>query len=122
MIATDGLLDGLTWLVIAAAVLIAVAVQASVAAGIEPPLSLRKIAIRAVGAGFSALTCGLLMVGSGKFDLNWALYIGLGGILGFLGLESLDLAAAYIRKKLGIEDKKDDKKDDQGNDEGGGEA
>lgn len=99
-IITDGILDGLTWLIIMAAMVLAVMTQALKAAGVKPPLSLREITIRSLGAGITALTLGLILLGYGKIELHWALYLGLGGVIGYWGQEAMVAVVEYLRKKF----------------------
>lgn len=104
-IITDGVLDGLTWLIITGAVLLAMATQALKAAGVKPPLSGRDILIRSLGAGLSALTIGLLLMGTGKITLHWALFLGAGGLIGYWGQEALgfvlNAVIAVIKQNIG---------------------
>lgn len=98
---TDGITDATTWCVIGGAVLLGVFAQAFKAAGTHPPLTVREIAVRSGGAGVAALTLGLILLGLGKIELHWALYMGLGGVIGYWGQEALAWAVTQVQRRAG---------------------
>lgn len=98
---TDGINDTVTWYVIGGAVLLGIFAQAFKAAGIHPPLTIREIIVRSGGAGIAALTLGLILLGLGKLELHWALYMGLGGVIGYWGQEALAWAVTQVQHRAG---------------------
>lgn len=92
----DGLTEVRTWWVLLGMFVLAMLTQGLKAADLEPPLTLRRIIIRALLAGVAAASVGFLAID--RYTVGWALLLGGAGVVGYIGSEVLGWLAGAARR------------------------